>query len=110
MEGRPAPCSEKGLLMNKAVKDFSDHYHMLDALIAEEATSQLAEGEFTIKMIAERVGCGTQKAQRIIHGWVRDGKAEFVGKRAGAHGQSVSAWKSLGRALRDYPGRAGELA
>ncbi len=82
--------------MQKAVKEFADHYALLDHLIAAEAPPDLAPDDITLKMLAARAKCGPDKARRMLDKWVSEGKAEYIGRRREARGHAVEAWRLKG--------------
>ncbi len=79
--------------MQKAVREFVDHYGALDALIARDAPPLVGPGDLTVRLVADRAGCNRQKAKAMILRWVDAGEAEYLGKRRDSRGQSVDAWK-----------------
>ena len=79
--------------MQKAVKDFADHYALLDNIIAAQLPPPLGDGEFTLYIVMERADCGTKRAAAIIRDAVAAGQMEYIGKRRGKHGHALDAWR-----------------
>jgi hypothetical protein len=79
--------------MQKAVREFSDHYGLLDALIADEAPPELLPDDITLRSLAKRAKCGPTKARAMLEKWVSEGRAEYIGKRREVRGHAVDAWR-----------------
>lgn len=55
---------------------------LFDALYQDYYLPELAPGEFTVLMLAQRKGITTQKASRIIEAALADGRLEVAGERS----------------------------
>jgi hypothetical protein len=65
----------------------------LDELLLQDTTPRLADGDFTVAMIAEHAGCSWGKARRIAARLETQGKLKPLGKRSDANGRLVLAWR-----------------
>jgi len=83
--------------MQKAVKDFADHYDLLDDILAAVAPPPLADTDVTVARVMARAQCGSVKAHTIIREAVAAGLMESIGKRRGPTGHSVAAWRIIAK-------------
>jgi hypothetical protein len=79
--------------MQKAVKDFSDFYGLLDQLIAGESPPPLEADDITVMRLAERAKCGNHKAKSMVVKWAASGVVEYIGKRREPRGHAIDAWR-----------------
>jgi hypothetical protein len=78
--------------MKKSVQEYSDYYGLLDALIAKEVALPLDAGDITVAGLQEHARCSWKKAKEMLLKWVREGKAEYIGKRQ-HRGHAADAWR-----------------
>ena len=67
----------------------------LDDLIAETLPPALEDGDITIMILRDRLGCTYDTAARRLQEWIEQGKVEFIGKRVSAAGHVVNAPQSV---------------
>ena len=65
----------------------------LDDLIAETLPPALEDGDVTIMMLQAKLGCTYDTAARRLKAWVKQGRAEYLGKRTSTSGHVVKAWR-----------------
>ena len=81
--------------MQKAVKEFSDFYGLLDDLIAAEAPPPLLDTDLTIQRLTKWAKCSAGRARRMIEKWLEQGRVEAIGKRRVESGHAVEAWRLI---------------